>query len=59
MPKISDIMLFEQKEQFVLCIRVKTDINNLGSSIGSGFAEIASYLNEMGELMTDLPFVGY
>lgn len=59
MAKISEIMLFQQPEQPILAIEVKTDLNSLSNIIGESYGKIGSYLEELGKLTTDVPFVAY
>lgn len=59
MAKISEIMLLQQIEQPILFIEGKTDLQGLSNLIGGGFEKIGTYLDKLGELTTDLPFVMY
>ncbi|MCD7901252.1 MAG: GyrI-like domain-containing protein [Bacteroides sp.] len=59
MAKITEIMLFQQVEKAALTIKVKTDMKNFGPLIGEGFLKLGTYLEELGEVMTDIPFVEY
>jgi len=59
MAKISEIMLLQQTEQPILFIESKTDMEGLSAFIGGGFAKIGAYLDNKGELTTDLPFMMY
>ena len=59
MPRISDIQLLHQVEQPVLQIETRTSMQGLAQVIGGSFMKIAAYLEELGELMTDIPFVCY
>ena len=59
MPKISNIELIKAAKQPVLSIRTNTSTANLPSVIGDSFKRISEYLNEINELMSDVPFVAY
>ncbi len=59
MPKMSDVVILQQNEQPTLVIRTRTRVEALPKLIGESYAKIASYLGELGELMTDVPFVAY
>lgn len=59
MPRISRIQMLKQKEQPTLTIRTHTKMEDLPRVIGESFGKIVSYLNESGELMSDIPFVAY
>ncbi|MBF0651605.1 GyrI-like domain-containing protein [Dysgonomonas sp. GY75] len=59
MPRMSNVELLRQREQPILCIKVKTNLGELPSIIGRSFARMAAYLKELGEQMTDVPFVAF
>lgn len=59
MPKMSDIAILKQLHQPTLTIRTTTKVQALPQIIGQSYAKIASYLDELGETMTDIPFVCY
>ena len=59
MPKMSRIQTLKQREQPTLTIRMITRIEELPQIIGESFGKIVAYLNEVGELMSDVPFVAY
>lgn len=59
MPKMSRIQTLKQREQPTLTIRMTTKIEELPHIIGESFGKIVVYLNELGELMSDVPFVAY
>lgn len=59
MAKITDIMLLQQPEQSALIVESKGNINTFSNLIGEGFHKIGSYLQELGELPTDIPFAEY
>ncbi len=59
MPRISEFQLVARLEQPVLSIQKVTKVENLSRLIGESYTKIAAYLTELGELMTDLPFVAY
>ncbi len=59
MPRVSDIALFRQTEQPTLVVRTHAAMKDLPRAIGESYAKIAAYLCELGEVMADIPFVGY
>lgn len=59
MAKITAIMLLQQPEQFALTIETQTNMSGIPQAIGSSFMRIGAYLEELGELPADIPFVEY
>lgn len=59
MPKISRIEMLKQREQPTLTIRTHTKVQDLPQLIGESYGKLGAYLQEMGELMSDIPFVAY
>lgn len=59
MAKLTDIMLLQQPEQHILTIEHTSDIKNFGRLIGESFVQLAGYLEQEGETMTDIPFAEY
>lgn len=59
MPRVSDISLFQQAEQPTLVVRTRAAVRDLPRAIGESYARIGAYLEELGEVMADIPFVGY
>lgn len=59
MPIISEIALLQQTQENTLVLRTVTPVQNLPMLIGQTYGKIAAYLQELGELMTDVPFVCY
>ena len=59
MARISEIMLLQQVEQPVLEITTKTNLQGIAEAIGSGFMKIGQYMDELGETLTDVPYVSY
>ena len=59
MPRISDIGLLHKREQPVLCVRATTSVQNLPALIGGSYGKMAAYLAELGESISDMPYVGY
>nr|WP_320024507.1 GyrI-like domain-containing protein [uncultured Acetobacterium sp.] len=59
MPKMSRIQTLKQREQPTLILRMTTNVEELPRIIGESFGKIVAYLNEIGELMSDVPFVAY
>lgn len=59
MAKLTDIMLLQQPAQPALILEKRGTINNFSRLIGEGFQRIGSYMEELGELPTDIPSVEY
>lgn len=59
MPRVSNIELLKQVKQPTITIRTFTKVEDLPMLIGQSYGRIAAYLKELGELMTDVPFVAY
>ena len=60
MPRISDFALLERPEQYALAITHNLNsAEQLPSLIGGGYQQLAAYLEELGELLTDNPYVAY
>ncbi len=59
MAKVTEIMLLQQAEQSALVIEKLADMGTFGNYIGEGFMKIGGYLDELGEVTTDIPFVEY
>ncbi len=59
MPRVTDIALLKLPEQPTLCVRKTTRVEDLPMLIGQSYAKIATYLQEAGETMADVPFVAY
>ncbi|MBC3888008.1 AraC family transcriptional regulator [Acetobacterium paludosum] len=56
---MSNIEVLKQREQPTLTIRTNTKIEDLPQLIGESYRKIGSYLQEIGVLMSDVPFVAY
>jgi effector-binding domain-containing protein len=59
MPRVSPIALFKKTREQALVIRTKASVRQLPQLIGESYAKLAGYLAELGEVVTDVPFVGY
>ena len=59
MPRVSDIGLLHRREQPVLCIHATTAVSNLPKLIGESYGKMCTYLAELGEHISDMPYVGY
>ncbi|MGM9923071.1 MAG: GyrI-like domain-containing protein [Bacillus sp. (in: firmicutes)] len=59
MPKISRIEVLQQNEQPVLSIRTVTSVDQLPQLIGESYGKLGAYLNELGECLSEVPFVAY
>jgi len=59
MPRVSNIELLKQNEQPSLVIRVRTKVDDLPKIIGESYGRLCAYLGELGEIVSDLPFIAY
>lgn len=59
MARITDIALLQQAEQPALIVEAVTDMKGIVDAITEGFGKIGAYLEECGEITTDLPFVAF
>lgn len=59
MPKISNVFMIELPEQPVLTISGSMPMHEIADFILNGYCKLDSYLKEMGELTTDVPFIAY
>jgi len=59
MPRVSNIDLFQKREQPTLSIRTRTKVEDLPALIGESYGKMAAYLKELGELLSDVPYVAY
>ena len=59
MPRVSNIEILQKNEQPVLSIRTRTQIERLPVLIGESYGKMAAYLKELGEFLTDVPYVAY
>lgn len=59
MPKVSNIDIFRKREQPTVSIRTRTNVEHLPVLIGESYYRIADYLKELGELVSDVPYVAY
>lgn len=59
MPKVSSIEILKQQKQPTLFVRTRTKVENLPMLIGQSYGRMGSYLQELGEFMTDVPYVAY
>jgi effector-binding domain-containing protein len=59
MPKMSHVLLFEQKEQHCISVRTRVSTENLPKVIGENYDKLFGYLEEEGVLPTEAPFVAY
>lgn len=53
------IELYEQMEQPALSVRTRTSVDKLPAVLGKSYAEIMEYLDRLGEMAADAPFVAY
>jgi effector-binding domain-containing protein len=59
MAKIAKIGLFEQAELRTLAIRTTLDLDHLPQVAGQAYNKIIEYLNSIGELPADAPYICY
>lgn len=59
MPRVSSIEIIQQVTQPTLVVRTFTKLDHLPMLIGESYGKIVSYLNELDEKMTAVPFVAY
>ena len=59
MPRISNFEILQKREQPTLFIRTKTKAENLPSLIGESYGKMEAYLKEIGEYMSEVPYVAY
>lgn len=59
MPRISNIEILYRNEQPTLSIRTRTKVENLPVLIGEGYDRMAAYLKDLGEFLSDVPYVAY
>jgi len=59
MPRVSNIEMLRKREQPTLSIRTRTRIEDLPLLIGESYCKLASYLKELGEYLSDVPYVAY
>jgi len=59
MPRVSNIDVFRKREQPTLSIRTRTKVEDLPVLIGESYCKMAAYLKELGELLSDVPYVAY
>lgn len=59
MPRVSNIEILYKNEQPTLSIRTRTKVENLPMLIGESYGKMASYLKELGEFLSDVPYVAY
>ncbi|WP_019243441.1 MULTISPECIES: GyrI-like domain-containing protein [Bacillus] len=59
MPKISNVELLKKNNQPTLFIRTRTKVEDLPRLIGESYGKLGAYLQEMDELLTDVPYVAY
>ena len=59
MPRISNFEILQKREQPTLFIRIKTKVENLPSLIGESYGKMEAYLKEIGEYLSEVPYVAY
>jgi len=59
MSRVSSIELLKRSKQAVLSVKANTKVENLPMLIEESYGKIGSYLDEIGELPSDIPFVAY
>ncbi|MCL1983908.1 MAG: GyrI-like domain-containing protein [Methanomassiliicoccaceae archaeon] len=59
MPRVTDINIFEKKEQDTLVIRTRAKVTELSKLVGEAYTKIFSYIAELNEFPEDAPFITY
>jgi effector-binding domain-containing protein len=59
MPRVSKIEMLRKREQPTLSIRTRANVEDLPMLIGEGYCRIAGHLKELGEMLSDVPYVAY
>lgn len=59
MPRISNIEMLQKMVQPTLFIRTIAKVQDLPVLIGQSYGKMAAYLQEVGELLADVPYVAY
>lgn len=59
MPRVSNIEVLRKREQPTLFIRTRTGVERLPMLIGESYCKMAAYLEELGEHVSDVPYVAY
>jgi len=59
MPRISNIEMLQKMVQPTLFIRTIAKVHDLPVLIGQSYGKMAAYLQEVGELLADVPYVAY
>lgn len=59
MPRISEITVLQQMHQPILSIELTVRANLLPQAISESSAKLDEYLDDVGETLTDIPFVAY
>ncbi len=59
MPRITNIEILQKMEQPTVFIRTITKVQDLPILIGQSYGKMATYLQEVGELLADVPYVAY
>ena len=59
MAKITNVILLEQPEQPAIIISEVLPMNEMADFIDKSFYKLSDYLNSLGEIPSDVPFVAY
>jgi effector-binding domain-containing protein len=59
MPRVTNFEVLCKNEQPTVSIRTKTSVQNLPVLIGESYGKMDMYLKEIGEYLSDIPYVGY
>ena len=59
MPRVTEIMFYERKEQDTLIVRTRSKVTELAKLVDDVYNKIFSYLKELNELPADVPFIKY
>lgn len=59
MPRITDFQVTLKPEHPALFIRSTTSVQSLPQIIGEGFTKVGRYIESLGEIPTDIPYLKY
>jgi effector-binding domain-containing protein len=59
MPRISNFEVLKKREQPTLFIRTKARVEDLPMLIGENYGKMETYLEELGEYLSEVPYVAY
>ena len=59
MPRVTDIEIYEHKEHHIIGIKAKVSADGIHELINESYPRLFSYLEKLGEVPTDPPFLTY